>query len=110
MAGIRCGDQFHPLECQSTRIKRVCRSTLTAEANALVEAAESLDFIRLVIKQILTNSTVAALRDPDPGIRMAWYIDAQSLFDVIVKDTGAPVSDKRVRVVIAQLRELREEQ
>eukprot|EP00971_Amphidinium_carterae_P294974 5857135-Amphidinium_carterae.2 len=38
--GIHYGSQFHMWDCSSYKIKRVCRSTLGAEANALVEGAK----------------------------------------------------------------------
>eukprot|EP00971_Amphidinium_carterae_P145362 2880475-Amphidinium_carterae.1 len=46
VVGVKCKDHFHVWDCSSYKIKRVCRSTLVAEANALVEAAEYLDYCR----------------------------------------------------------------
>ena len=108
--GIRFQEAFHPLDWQSMRIKRVCRSTLAAEANALVEAAESLEFVRMVIHHLLLRTSVAQLRHPDTLIPTCWHIDAKSLFDTLTKDTGGATADKRIRVVLAQLREIKEEQ
>ena len=55
----------------------------------------------------MTNPHVALHDLIDCGDRMQVqvYTDAKSLFDVVSKDTSRP-TDKRLRVVVAQLREM----
>eukprot|EP00971_Amphidinium_carterae_P104083 2061295-Amphidinium_carterae.1 len=60
------------------KIRRVCQSTLMAEANALVVGAEHSDFCR------------------------QWFTDSKLLYDVVT----VVVNDKRFRIVVAQLRQL----
>ena len=75
-----------------------------------MEAAESLEFPRMVVEQLLWQTPTTVLREPSLRISTTWHVDAKSLFDVVTKDVTGGMSDKRARVVIAQLRELRMEQ
>ena len=106
--GVRAkdGDSVHLVEFSTGTVKRVCRSTLAAEANALIAAVEAADYLRSVI--LAMNNPHMALSDlMDRGdmLPVQVYTDAKSLYDVVSKDTSRP-QDKRLRVVIAQLREM----
>ena len=97
---------FHPLEVVSAQIRRVCRSTLAAEANSLLEAAESADYIRFVIAATFHRDL--PLNEMDGNellLPVMWYTDAKSLYDVVTRDTSM-AADKRLRLILAQLREL----
>ena len=85
-------------------IRRVCRSTLAAEANAMIESTESCDYLKSVVT-VLMNPDMALpdVANYTEGIKTTWYTDAKSLYDLITKDTSRP-ADKRLRVVVAQLR------
>eukprot|EP00971_Amphidinium_carterae_P011535 227098-Amphidinium_carterae.1 len=103
--GIRHGSKFHLWDCASYKIRRVCRSTLSAESNALVEGTEYLDYVRQVVFSILTASRMTLELPTQMDIPTQWYTDSKSLFDVVSMDTSL-VSDKRLHIVIAQLRQL----
>ena len=53
--GIRAkgGDKLHFVEFQTGTVARVCRSTLSAEANGLVAAVEAADYLRSVVLAIV---------------------------------------------------------
>ena len=97
------------MECGCGTIKRVCRSTLAAESNAVVEALESAEWLRALLYETLFREATPrnlrrGMRDTSWVIPSRVYSDSRSLIDVIYKDTGYPV-DKRVRIVVAQLRQ-----
>ena len=99
-------DYVHVLEWASSSVKRVARGTLSAEAYGVVDGAESADWLRC---------TVTEFRRPEEHIRdlesdtlrpaVAWFTDNKSLDDMLLRDCGKP-SDKRVRIVTAQLRQM----
>ena len=99
-----CG--IHFVEFNSSTIRRVCRSTLAAEANGLVTAAEAMDYLRSVVLAILhPGMQLTDLMDRGDIVPAVCYTDARSVHDVVVRDTSRP-ADKRIRVVVAQLREI----
>ena len=108
MLGIRAkdGDKLHFVEFQTGTVKRVCRSTLSAEANGLVAAVEAADYLRSVILAIVCPTmSLGELMYSEKMLLVQVYTDAKSVYDVVVKDTIRP-GDKRLRVVVAQLREM----
>ena len=94
------------LETYSGSIKRVCRSTLAAETNGFLTAAEAADYVRSLLLEL-----------QHPGCRMAdldrhfvkgklhLFTDAKSLESTLNKDAGQP-NDKRVRILLAQVKEI----
>lgn len=102
----KTGEGMHCLEFATSLVKRVCRSTLAAEANSLVTAVEAADYIRSVILAMTRPGLpLAELMDRGDVIPCDVYTDARSLYDVVSRDTSRP-ADQRLRVVIAQLREM----
>ena len=91
------GPRLHYLEFATGVIRRVCRSTLAAEANGLVAAVEACDYLRSVMLAI-TRPTLAIkdLLDRGDVIDATVYTDAKSLYDVAVRDCSRP-QDKRLR-------------
>ena len=92
---------LHVLEWHSGSIKRVVRSTLAAEANGLTEGAEAALWLRAVLGEIRGEKH-------DELTDTIWITDAKSLRDVLVRDAGR-ASDKRVRIIVAALRQMLEE-
>ena len=87
-------------------IRSVCRSTLAAEANAIIEATESCDYLTSVVTVLLhPDMALPDVANNMEGIKTTWYTDAKSLYDLITKDTSRP-ADKWLRIVVAQLREM----
>eukprot|EP00435_Cladocopium_sp_Y103_P022146 s387_g5.t1 len=94
------------LEAYSGSIKRVCRSTLAAEANGFLAGAEAADFVRSLLLEILhLDSRISDLENMYRKAKVACFTDAKSLEQALNKDAGQP-SDKRVRILCAQIKEL----
>ena len=94
------------LEAYSGSIKRVCRSTLAAEANGFLAGAEAADFVRSLLLEILhPESRICDLESMYRKAKVACFTDAKSLEQTLNKDAGQP-SDKRVRILCAQIKEL----
>ena len=68
----------------SSRLKRVCRSSLAAETQALSETEQELMFVRIMWREMLGD--VLDLRDPSSAARKmrgVLVIDAKALYDSI---------------------------
>ena len=78
------------LETYSGSIKRVCRSTLAAESNGFLNGVEAGDYLRTLLMEIT-----------HPGE----FTDAKSLEQTLNRDAGQP-TDKRVRILVSQVKEL----
>ena len=100
--------RIHILEWQSASIKRVVRSTLPAEGYGLTEGAEALDWIRNVIADMTFPSMKLTQLQDAARIPALWLSDSKSLVDVVLKDCGQP-SDKRLRIVVANLKQMLQE-
>eukprot|EP00971_Amphidinium_carterae_P266472 5286077-Amphidinium_carterae.1 len=101
--GVRTGNHFHPLDVTSFKIKRVCRSTLAAECNALCEASEALHYAHSVLSLFVVVRSVMVNHQESCH---CVGTDAKSLHDVVRRE-GSSVADKRLRILVAQLREMR---
>lgn len=94
------------LETCSSSIKRVCRSTLAAEANGFLAGVEAADYVRMILLEI--ENPGISIRNLDkefPRKRLLAFTDAKSLESTVNKDAGQP-SDKRVKILVAQVKEL----
>ena len=88
-----------PLSWASQRIKRVVRSTLAAEAVSLNNACDDSVYLGRIIMSLCATA-------PMKSIPIVAYCDNQSTIDSINSTT--PVSDKKLRLEIAALREYQE--
>ena len=91
-----------PANCgfwQSTRIKRVVRSTLAAEAATMATGYDMAIWLRTLASRLLCASAGAAWA-PEIGraLQIAWS-DCRSLAEMLAKDTPA-ATEKRVLVDI----------
>ena len=103
-------DRVHILECNSGTIKRVCRSTLAAEANGVVEGVESCDWVRMLVAELDGKIPCAReLRREDQGdLRPAhFYTDPRLLGGRGVDQGGPgarlPLGHVGVRTVVTNL-------
>ena len=90
----------------SSQTKRVCRSTLAAEASHLAEAVEAGDWAIVLLEEALTGQL--DLKNWDKLIEKrprAYVTDARSVFDYLAKDSTSTSSDKRMAIEGALLRE-----
>ena len=94
------------LAYHSTLTKRVCRSTLAAEASHLAEAVEAGDWIIVLMEEALTG--YVDLKNWDKIIeqrKRAYVTDARSVYDYLQRDATSTSSDKRMAIEGALLRE-----
>ncbi|CAE7616057.1 RE2, partial [Symbiodinium sp. CCMP2592] len=94
------------LETYSGSIKRVCRSTLAAEANGFLTGVESAEYVRDLLLEVTNPGT--KLIDMDRYYlkeKILAFTDAKSLESTLNRDTGQP-QDKRVRILVAQIKEI----
>ena len=96
---------IYVLETYSGSIKRVCRSTLAAEANGFLAGVEAGEFLRTLLMEAI-HPTVP-LYDLDVHYlkeKIISFTDARSLEQTLNKDAGQP-QDKRVRILLAQVKD-----
>ena len=99
---VRC----NVLAYHSGLTKRVCRSTLAAEASHLAEAVETGDWIIVLLEEALTGKV--DLRNWTDIIEKrprVYVTDARSVFDYLQRDANSTSSDKRMAIEGALLRE-----
>jgi len=85
--------KISPLSWSSRKIKRVCRSTLTAETMALLEVSETCIWISHIINELLDNSLQTT----------EIFTDNKLLYEAAHSTTS--VEEKRLRVDIAAIRQ-----
>ena len=106
--GILTGETVRPniLSFQSQQTKRVCRSTLAAEAAHLAEAVEAGDWLAVLLAEALEGDIDLKNWDKIVESRERVYVtDARSVFDYLSKESTRASSDKRMAIEGALLRE-----
>ena len=89
-----CG-KAAPISWSSKKVNRVARSTLAAETMAAVEALDAAYMVASILKELLGEKKNREIR---------LFVDNKSLFDAV--KTCNLVSDKRLRVDLAAIREM----
>ena len=93
----------HPIAWASNVVRRVCRSTIQAEAYTLQSGVEDGDVIRAAVTDLFGKlewqATSAAF------IRQLWLTDCKSLEETLQNPKCAKHSDKRLSIEIASLRQ-----
>ena len=91
---------------QSGVTKRVCRSTLAAEASHLAEAVEAGDWCAVLLEEALTGEIDLQNWPLVVQKRQRVYVtDARSVYDYLQKDATSTSTDKRMAIEGALLRE-----
>eukprot|EP00435_Cladocopium_sp_Y103_P040884 s349_g11.t1 len=99
---VRC----NILSFHSGQTKRVCRSTLAAEASHLAEAVECGDWVTVLIEEALTGDVDLENWSSLIERRQRVYVtDAKSVYDYLQKDATSTSTDKRMAIEGALLRE-----
>ena len=99
---VRC----NILAYHSGLTKRVCRSTLAAEASHLAEAVETGDWIIVLLEEALTGRLdLRSWTDIIEKRPRVYVTDARSVFDYLQRDANSTSSDKRMAIEGALLRE-----
>ena len=99
-----------PLTGISGTVKRTVRSTLAAEAYAVSEGVEMAQFVRHVLLELLHDprkpgSTLQQVEKVRWKIPIACCTSSDNLDKSIKTDAGS-MRDKRLRIVVAMLREV----
>ena len=95
--------QTHLLEWGSSKIKRVVRSTLAAEAAAASHACDRATFCRALLGEVLFGKQRPWQRMVQ-SIKAGYLTDCNSLFQHCQKD-GASTTEKRVMLDLADLKQ-----
>jgi hypothetical protein len=96
-----------PLTWSSSTVKRVVRSTLSAEAFAVSESVEGAIWVRFVLDDLRRKGETTSLRpaiEAVSDITITQLTGSDNLEKSVTKDAGV-VKDKRLRIVIAILRQ-----
>ena len=106
--GILEGEEVraHVLAYSSSHTKRVCRSTLAAEASHLAEAVESGDWIIVLFKALTGEVDLKNWPTVIEKRQRVYVTDAKSVFGYLQKDATSTSSDKRMAIEGALLREV----
>ena len=81
----------------SGQTKRVCRSTLAAEASHLAEAVETGDWITICLEEALTgNVDLRNWSELIEGCERIYVTDAKLVYDYLQKDATNTSTDKRM--------------
>ena len=101
-------DEFYasPLAWSSTRIHRVVRSTLAAEAAALATGYDAAVYIRAIVCYLLGEWTGKWMADIAQISQVTWT-DCRSLYDCLHKEGSIP-SEKRIALDIYDVRQFLE--
>ena len=82
-----------PIEWSSKKVRRICRSTISAETMSLLDAVDNSIWLSSILKQISIEKPVISIAKTDnEGLSNAVY-------------STTPVTEKRLRVDIAGIKE-----
>lgn len=95
-------DQEAPLAIlawSSHKIRRVCRSTLSAEARGLCIGLEGADYLKVVLAETRSSSfALERYREALMQVEGVAIIDARSVYDYVTRDSGKLPGDKRLGI------------
>jgi hypothetical protein len=97
-----CG-AMHPVAWASTKIKRVVRSTLAAEAAALATGYDAAIYVRVFVARMLGYGADEWVAEAKAIPQISW-IDCKSLKDMLHKEGSVP-SEKRVALDIYDIQQ-----
>ena len=99
-----CG--FHLRACTSNTLKRVCRSTLTAETYQIKLGVEAEDQLRAAIADTFEPlSRKQWENEATSAIQLVWVTDCDSCRSALVRPTMGKPTDKCLCITIAPLRQ-----
>jgi hypothetical protein len=94
------------MDSRSSMTKRVCRSTLAAEASHLAEAVEAADWLIVCLEEAFDPTVdLSEWQDVVNKRQRVYVTDAQSVYDYLQKDGSGHSSDKRMAIEGALLKE-----
>ena len=101
---VECG--FHLIACTSNTLKRVCRSTLTAETYQMEFGVEAADQLRAtIVDMFVPLSRKQWGIEATSAIQLVWVTDCDSTRSALVRPTMGKPLDKRPGIMIVSLRQ-----
>ena len=98
-----CG--FHLIACTSNTLKRVSRSTRTAETYQMELGVEATDQLRaLIVDMFVLLSRKQWEIEATSAIQLVWVTDCDGSRSALVRPTMGKSSDKRLGITNASLR------
>ena len=98
---------IHPLSWSLTRIKRVCRSTLMAEACALSNAVEHVFWTRASIVAMRGQLNIRQWEETaSAAMRHVGFADCERLFANLISPNIKQVDNKRLAIDLSALKQL----
>ena len=104
--------QISLIEWKSWKLKRVCRSSLSAECQAMAEALDNLNFTRFFWEILLGKSTIHTRVDQDEELskapKAALVTDCKGLFDSVNRSqsAGLGLSEKRTAIEVLSIKQI----
>jgi hypothetical protein len=102
------GDEchFHLIGHGSTIVKRVCRSTVQAEAYSLQAGVEEGDRLRAAVADLRGHLDMKCWESSSTAsMKQIWITDCKSVEQVLLRPTLAKMADKRLSIEVASLRQ-----
>ena len=97
---------IHPISWSSNLVRRVCRSTIQAEAYTLQAGVEDGDVVRAAVTDIFGRLDLKRWEATSAGfMRQIWMTDCKSLESTLKNPKCNKHSDKRLSIEIASLRQ-----
>jgi len=99
------------LDWKSFKLKRVARSSLSAEVQAFAEALDALEFLKLVLAEALSVKPLDLRRDADNAVATVCpsvlVTDCKSLYDAVERSqsTGLNLAERRTSIEVLSCRE-----
>ena len=100
------------IEWKSWKLKRVCRSSLSSECQAMAEALDNLNFVRLFWEMLLGRLPSGLKIDQDSILNEApkccLVTDCKGLFDAVNRSqsSGLGLSEKRTAIEALSIRQI----
>ena len=100
------------LEWKSWKLKRVCRSSLSAECQAMAEALDVLNFVRFFWEFLVGRAKVSLKIDQDVELTRSpvavLITDCKGLFDAVNRSqsAGLGLSEKRTAIEALSIRQI----
>jgi hypothetical protein len=100
------------IEWKSWKLKRVCRSSLSAECQAMAEALDTLNFVRFFWEILTGKSKITPKIDQDHELTKApmssLITDCKGLFDAVNRSqsAGLGLSEKRTAIEALSIRQI----
>ena len=99
------------LDWKSFKLKRVARSSLSAEVQAFAEALDALEFLKLMLAEALSAKPLNLRKDADKHIAeicpSVLVTDCKSLYDAVERSqsTGLNLAERRTSIEVLSCRE-----